>query len=173
MINYSLSPRCVNPGDAESAKKIFANAQVHEVLDLQKFAKHIALHGSPYTRDVIVGVLTATVDCLREQLLEGNKVSLGELGAFYVTFSGKGVDDANDYNPQTCITRVNVRWDAGDQFTDLKPDADFNFVTTRKQQALDKKAEKEALNQAIGADTNNSGNTGDSGTDGDGSGVTE
>ena len=119
MINYSLSARLVNPGDAESEKKIHANAQVHEILDLPKFAKHISQHGSPYTRDVIVGVITAAVDCLREQLLDGNKVSLGELGSFYVTFSGKGADCAEEYNPQTNITKVNVRWEAGAPFKDL------------------------------------------------------
>ena len=171
MINYSLSARMVNPGDAESEKKIHANAQVHEILDLPKFAKHISQHGSPYTRDVIVGVITAAVDCLREQLLDGNKVSLGELGSFYVTLTGKGADCAEEYNPQTNITKVNVRWEAGAPFKNLKQEAEFNLVSTREAQAAARKAEKQALNDEIGyvPDTEDDGdNTGDNG-----SGVTE
>ena len=174
MINYSLSARLVNPGDAESAKKIHANAQVHENLDLPKFAKHISQHGSPYTRDVIVGVITAAVDCLREQLLEGNKVNLGELGSFYVTFSGVGADCAEEYNPQTCIKKVNVRWAPGAAFSNMKQDATFNFVTTREQQAIDRKEEKQNLNNAIGyvPETDDNTGGGDSGSGGD-PGVTE
>ncbi|MBQ9559993.1 MAG: DNA-binding protein [Bacteroidaceae bacterium] len=177
MINYSLSARSVNPGNTESEKKIFANAQVHEVLDLQQFARHISQHGSPYTRDVIVGVVTAVVDCLREELLDGNKVSLGDLGSFYVTFSGEGVDKADDYNPQTCIKKVNIRWDAGRNFADLKQEATFNLVSTRKQQQIDRKAEKEALNLLVGtsaSDSNdNTGGSGNQSGSGDNPDVTE
>lgn len=78
-IKYSLSPRAVVPGDPDSLKRIFASAQYNELIDLNTFARHIQEHGSPFTRDVIIGVLTAAVDCLREQLVEGNKVSFGDL----------------------------------------------------------------------------------------------
>ena len=107
----------------------------------------------------MVGVVTATVDCIREQLLSGNKVQLGELGSFYVTFSGEGVDDAEKFNPQDHIKNVNVRWDRGKNFAEMKQDAEFNYVASRKQQAQAKKDEKAALNGQT--------NTGDS-TSGDG-----
>lgn len=166
MIDYSLGTRPTNPSDKNSEKKIYPYPQVREVLSLQKLARHIADHGSPYTRDIVVGVVTATVDCIREQLLAGNKVQVGELGSFYVTFSGEGVDDATKFNPQDHIKSVNVRWDRGRNFAEMKQDAEFNYVTSRKQQAQAKKDEKAALNGETGTASSGSGNT-------DGGDVTE
>lgn len=163
MIDYSLGARLSNPTDKNSEKRVYPYPQVREVLPLEKLAKHIASHGSPYTRDVILGVITATVDCIREQLLAGNKVQVGELGAFFVTFNSEGVDNADDFNPQNHISSVNVRWDRGSNFAEMKQDAEFNYVASRRQQAEAKKAEKEALNEAIGTEGagNNSGDDND------------
>jgi len=163
MIDYSLGIRLSNPSDKTSEKLIYPYPQVREVLTLQKLARHIADHGSPFTRDVVVGVVTATVDCIREQLLCGNKVQLGELGSFYVTFTSEGVDDAETFNPATHIRSVNVRWDRGKNFTEMKQDAEFNYVASRKQQAEAKKAEKQQANESVGGGSDDSGNSGDSG----------
>lgn len=177
MIDYSLSLRAVNPGDAESEKKVFAAAQAREVLDIEDLADHIQEHGSPYTADIIVGVVRKVVSCIREQLLAGNKVNLGRLGAFYLTFSGEGVDDATEFNPLTDISRVNVRWERGKQFDNLKSQATFNLVDTREKQAAQRKALKAALNDEMGVTTDSGDDSGagsgSGGGDGDDSGVTE
>ena len=55
-IKYSLSVRS-NPMNPELPKKIYANAQYNELIDLPALARHIQEHGSPFTRDVIQGVL--------------------------------------------------------------------------------------------------------------------
>ena len=130
--------------------KVYANAQSTEVIDIQKLAKHIQVHGSPYTRDIIVGVLTKAVDCIREQLLEGKKVNLGEMGSFYCTISSEGVDSADEFNPSAHIKGVNVRWDRGHEFEDLLAEAEFNYVATREQQAKARKEEKAAINTELG-----------------------
>ena len=155
MINYSLGLRKSNPSEKNSEMKVYAYAQSTEVIDIQKLAKHIQVHGSPYTRDIIVGVLTKAVDCVREQLLEGKKVSLGEMGSFYCTLSSEGVDSADEFNPAAHISAVNVRWDRGSEFADLLPEAEFHYVTTREEQA---KARKEAK-AAINAELNGGGST--------------
>ena len=168
MIDYSLGVRLSNPTDKNSEKRVYPYPQVREVLSLEKLAKHIASHGSPYTRDVILGVITATVDCIREQLLAGNKVQVGELGAFYITFTCEGVDNADDFNPQSHISAVNVRWDRGNNFADMKQVAEFNYVASRNQQAEAKKTEKQSLNVAIGIeDPNNPGGNSGTGDDND------
>ena len=164
MINFSLGTRASNPGDAESAKKVYAYAQARETLNIMQLAKHIQQHGSPYTRDIIVGVLTKTVDCIREELLNGNKVQLGEMGAFYVTISSKGVDNALEFDQNSHIKSVNVRWERGREFKDLLSDATFHYVTTREQQIAARKAEKAALNEEIGVSSSD-----DSGSDTPGS----
>lgn len=168
MIDFSLTARQTKPGKEQSEKKIYANTQYREVVTLGKFAKHIASHGSLYTRDVVTGVITAMVDCLHEQLLLGNKVQLGELGSFYVRLSSRGVENAEEFNAVNDITAVNVRWDRGKNFGDLIRDAEFNLVATRKQQADAKRASKASANSAAGVETSSgTGSNPSGGTGGD------
>ena len=70
MINYSIVMRG-NPTDKTVAKKAYASAQYSEVMDINRFAEHIASHGCVYKRSDIVAILTMSVDCMREQLLAG------------------------------------------------------------------------------------------------------
>ena len=70
MINYSIVMR-KNPQDKEAAPKAYASAQYNSVMTLEKFAAHIASHGSVYSRADITAVLTLAVDCIHEQLLAG------------------------------------------------------------------------------------------------------
>ena len=81
MVNYSIVMRS-NPMDADAAKKAYASAQYSEVMDINRFAEHIASHGCVYKRSDIVAILTMSVDCMREQLLAGQKIQLGDLGKF-------------------------------------------------------------------------------------------
>ena len=86
MINYSIVIMSAQPGTKKediSETKAYATSQVTEVLDLQKFAKHISDHGCTYDRADIAAVITKAVDCLHELILEGKKINLGELGGFY------------------------------------------------------------------------------------------
>lgn len=131
------------------------------MVTLSQLSKHISQHGSPYTRDVIVGVITSAVDCLRELLLEGHKVQLGDLGSFYVTLSSEGVEDAAKFNPQQHITKVNVRWDSSEYFDNLRPEAQFQMVLTRKEQQAAKKQFQEELNKQItSSESDNQGGSG-------------
>ena len=93
-LKYSLAARPTVPADKHSDKKVYPMAQYSELVDMNEFARHIQAHGSPFTRDVIIGVLTAAVDCLREQLVAGKKVNFGEMGAFYVSLRSEGVEKA-------------------------------------------------------------------------------
>ena len=70
MINYSTCMRG-NPTDKDAAKKAYANAQYSQVMTLDKFCYHIASHGCVYSRADIQAILILAVDCLREQLLNG------------------------------------------------------------------------------------------------------
>ena len=48
MVNYSIVMRS-NPMDADAAKKAYASAQYSEVMDINRFAEHIASHGCART----------------------------------------------------------------------------------------------------------------------------
>ena len=140
MINYSITARAVNPNlfEINQAKtrinqakaegkqpdpkdealvgtvvtNYFATAQYTEVMTIEKFARHIADHGTTYSRADIMAILYMAVDCMREQLLEGKKIRLGELGDFSLSLSSKGAETAEKFSSQN-IQRVTVCLGAG------------------------------------------------------------
>lgn len=164
-IKYSLSARPTNPGDAESGKKVYPMAQYSELMDLSEFARHIQAHGSPFTRDVIMGVLTAAVDCLREQLVAGKKVNFGEMGAFHLTLRSDGVDDAESFDPNVHVKHIYVHWDRSKFFADLKGDKDikWEYTLTRKEMADVKKESKKEATEAAGGGSDSGSGGSDSG----------
>ena len=170
MINYSIVMRPVNAnlfeinqaksrvksaqanGQAPSQKDLalvatekqnaYAIAQYSDVMTIEKFARHISSHGCVYSRADISAILYLAVDCMREQLLEGKKIRLGDLGDFSVSLNSKGAESADRFSAQN-ITGVNVVWDCGQEFRNLIHDAEFNLVASRSAQAAVLKAIKE------------------------------
>ena len=170
MINYSIVMRSVNANLLEinqaksrinQAKKdgkepdkkdtdlvktekqnAFAISQYTDVMTIEKFAKHITSHGSVYSRADISAILYMAVDCMREMLLEGKKIRLGDLGDFSILLASKGAETADKFTAQN-ITNVKVQWEPGQQFKNLLDDAEFNLVASRSAQAAVIKAIKE------------------------------
>ncbi|ADV44557.1 HU family DNA-binding protein [Bacteroides helcogenes] len=130
MINYSTVMRS-NPANKTAPKKAYASAQYSEVMDINKFAEHIASHGCVYKRADIVAILTMSVDCMRELMLAGQKIQLGDLGSFSVSINSIGAPTAKEFNPAIHIKKLNVNWTCGERFTTLLDSADFNLVATR------------------------------------------
>ena len=169
MINYSIVMRSVNAnlfeinqaksrikaaekaGQAPSSEDValvatekqnaFAIAQYADEKTIEKFAKHIATHGCVYSRADISAILYMAVDCIREQLLEGKKIRLGDLGDFSVSLQSKGAESADKFSSLN-ITGVNVNWECGSEFKNLITDAEFNLVASRSAQAAVLKAIK-------------------------------
>jgi len=133
MMDYSVSGR-VNPMEKGTPPKFYASAQTNKVVSLDEFSKHIASHGCVYKRADISAVLTMAVDCLREMLLNGYKIELGDLGSFYVSFSSEGTLTAKEFNPDIHIKSVNVNWERGVEFLNLKESAEFRLVSIRSVQ---------------------------------------
>ncbi|MBQ8050818.1 MAG: DNA-binding protein [Bacteroidaceae bacterium] len=158
-IKYSLSARPTNPSDKNAEKRVYPMAQYSELVDLNEFARHIQAHGSPFTRDVITGVLTAAVDCLREQLVAGKKVNFGEMGAFYLTLRSDGVEDATTFDPSVHVKNIYVHWERSKFFADLKGDKDlkWEYTLTRKEMAEAKKESKQEATEAAGGGSNSGG----------------
>ena len=200
MINYSIVMRSVNANLLEinqaksrinQAKKdgkepdkkdtdlvktekqnAFAISQYTDVMTIEKFAKHITSHGSVYSRADISAILYMAVDCMREMLLEGKKIRLGDLGDFSLLLGSKGAETADKFTAQN-ITNVKVQWEPGQQFKNLLDDAEFNLVASRSAQAAVIKAIKEGktnvdLNIPVTPDGGGDGTTG-GGTQGGGS----
>ena len=211
MINYSIVMRSVNANLLEinqaksrinQAKKdgkepdkkdtdlvktekqnAFAISQYTDVMTIEKFAKHITSHGSVYSRADISAILYMAVDCMREMLLEGKKIRLGDLGDFSLLLASKGAETADKFTAQN-ITNVKVQWEPGQQFKNLIDDAEFNLVASRSAQAAVIKAIREGktnvdLNVPVTPDGDgdddgttaggsNAGGSGTTGTEGSG-----
>ena len=101
MINYSITARAVNPNlfEINQAKtrinqakaegkqpdpkdealvgtvvtNYFATAQYTEVMTIEKFARHIADHGTTYSRADIMAILYMAVDCMRAAAAGGQE----------------------------------------------------------------------------------------------------
>ena len=108
MINYSTCMRG-NPTDKDAAKKAYANAQYSQVMTLDKFCYHIASHGCVYSRADIQAILILAVDCLREQLLNGQQIQMGDLGVFSNSIRSLGAHSMAEFTVEN-ITEVNVLW---------------------------------------------------------------
>ncbi len=161
---------------ATEVQNAFAIAQYAEVMTIEKFAKHIANHGCVYSRADIAAILYIAVDEMREQLLEGKKIRLGDLGDFSISLTSKGAESADKFTAAN-ITGVNVNWEPGADFKNLLADAEFNLVASRSAQAALLKAIKAGESKvdldapADGGDNPSGDNGGDnpSGDDGGGS----
>ena len=159
MITFSLSMRAVDPSKQDGPKRAYPNAQASKVVQLDEFSTHIAKHGSAYHRSDINAVLTRSVDCLREMLLDGYKVALGDLGNFYVRLESKGAPSIAEFNASAHITGVKVYWEPGTLFTDLINEAEFVNVATRRAQDATLKAERAGQTTVdISKDASSSGN---------------
>ena len=197
MINYSIVMRSVNANLIEinqaksrinQAKKdgkepdkkdtdlvktekqnAFAISQYTDVMTIEKFAKHITSHGSVYSRADISAILYMAVDCMREMLLEGKKIRLGDLGDFSILLASKGAETADKFTAQN-ITNVKVQWEPGQQFKNLLEDAEFNLVASRSAQAAIIKAIREGkTNVDLNVPINPDGGGDGDGTTGGGS----
>ena len=129
-----------NPIDESKPEKAYAKAQVKEVMSFRDFVNHISEHGG-YKRGQVKGVLSDMCSCLVEQLLEGKKVMLDELGNFWLSLSSEGAESCEAFTAKN-ITGVNIIFTPGVDFENLLSRATFNPVPSRSLQNAALKAEK-------------------------------
>lgn len=138
MINFIICKRSAQPGlcaEDISETRVYGVPMSTETINVAQFAKHIASHGSVYKRADIVAVLLQTVDCLRELLLEGKRINLGDLGTFGVTFKTRGAETEAEFTTDNIIS-VKVDFQPGVAFENMRADANFNLVPRKKDQEL-------------------------------------
>ena len=140
MIEYSVY-MMKSPMKPDEGPKAYAKNQIREVWNLDKFCKHIASHNSGYSRGLVKAILSDMCDCLVEQLLNGNKVKLGELGVFNLTISSEGAESLEKFS-ESNIKAVRINFYPGEGFENLLDRAEFKLVASRAAQAAVLKAEK-------------------------------
>ena len=73
----------------------YARPVIEETFDIEKLAKHMSNHNTPYSSGVIKGVLADMVSCTKELILDGKNVKLDDLAIFSVGIvSKKGAQSA-------------------------------------------------------------------------------
>lgn len=140
MIDYSVYMMTPTYSKDETPKA-YAKNQVSEIWSLEKFAKHISDHNGVYSRGTVKGVISDMCECLVEQLLNGNKIQLGELGTFGISISSEGAESIEKFTSKN-IKAVNILFSPGADFENLISRAEFNPVASRIAQKATLKAEK-------------------------------
>ena len=94
--------------ERQKVTKTYGKIIYRGTLSLLDMAEHIMKHGTVYTEDVVVGVITKLKTCMQEMLADGYKVKLDGIGTLYPSVKSKGVADATKYSAQEDITRVGI-----------------------------------------------------------------
>jgi len=90
---------------------------------------------------MVKGILSDMCECLVEQLLNGNKIKLGELGVFSISINCEGAVSKDEFTDEN-IKAVNILFTPGADFENLRQKAEFKLVASRAAQAAVLKAEK-------------------------------
>lgn len=146
--------------------KIYQRVVITETLTTDEFAKHIADHGSPYTRDVIHGVLIAACDCLVHLVMDSKAVRLSDLGIFKLGVHSEGAETADEATPEK-VQRVEL------QFLPNQTKAYNLASTTLRKKASLVGIDQLANNITDGFDDDNSGSSGNNGGNGGGTTIEE
>ena len=92
----------------QKVQKTYGKIIYRGTLNLNDMAEHIMKHGSVYTEDVVIGVITKLKTCIQEMLADGYKVKLDGIGTLYPVLTSEGVADAKDFSTQDNVTRMGI-----------------------------------------------------------------
>ena len=88
----------------------YARPVIEETFDIEKLAKHMSNHNTPYSSGVIKGVLTDMVSCTKELILDGKNVKMDDLAIFSVGIvSKKGAQSAADFSLANNVKGLKLR----------------------------------------------------------------
>ena len=95
MIELYLS-KVTESSESEQAGKLYARVSYKETMGIHEMAEHMAHHNTAFSEGLIVGVLTDFVKCVREMVLSGNTVKVGNLAIFKATVEANGLETLYD-----------------------------------------------------------------------------
>ena len=78
----------------------YARPVIEETFDIEKLAKHMSNHNTPYSSGVIKGVLADMVSCTKELILDGKNVGI---------VSKKGAQSAADFSLANNVKGLKLR----------------------------------------------------------------
>lgn len=126
--------------------RIYANS-VNEVYDFDDLQRDV-VSATTVTEADVQAVLAAVLVALKREILKGNDVKLGSLGAIYPTFRSEGTDDAEKFT-SALIQKVNLRFRPSTEFTKEVQKATFTIAPTKKLYREAIKSMKDAASDAV------------------------
>ncbi|MDO4160328.1 MAG: DNA-binding protein [Prevotellaceae bacterium] len=109
MIKYILKQNKIDgsPGFG----KWYAYPVVEQTMSLKDLAKHMAEHNFGFSEAMCIGVLTAMVKCIKEQVLEGKNVKIDDLAIFScgIRNASGGAASVEEFNVVKNIKTVKLR----------------------------------------------------------------
>lgn len=139
--------------------KWYAFPVVEETMDLAELAKHMEEHNTGFTEAMCLGMMTAMVKCIKEQLLAGKNVKIDNLAIFSVGIRNKeGAKTEAEFTAANNIAGVKLRARA----TGTLSNANLNSSASVKKASVVSSA-----STSEGGNTPSGGNsqTGDSSSD--------
>lgn len=115
MLKYKLIQKG-NPSDLSAPKKFYATQVSSGRKNLKNICRDIE-DKSSLSRGDISNVLDNLVDQIPKYLLDGQSVSLGDLGTFRLSISSEGVEKTKDYNV-SMIRNVKIIFSPGKALKD-------------------------------------------------------
>ena len=89
-IKYRKVKRTPQTGENAGKELWYATVVTDREMNFEEFVDHISSHNSPYSRGTVHGVMMDMLDCLKELILDGKSVRLGDLGLFSIGMKSHG-----------------------------------------------------------------------------------
>ena len=151
ILKYKMVTR-INPQNKSEQPKWYAKAVQDRTIEFEDLVTHMSEHNSPYSRGVIHGVLTDMLDCVKELVLDGKSVRLGDLGLFSVGLKTSGAKSRDRWTVATHVQGVTLN---------VRNTKTWSNAELRKNTTL-----QELIGYDDGSSTNDEGDTpSDSGND--------
>ena len=170
-IKYSVRETTVKWGVHAGEKRYSANLQTSGTISLDKFAEHMADHDCKYNKGDIYSVLIQMSKCIREFILDGYMVSLGDLGVICPRIKQKASTVREEYATSN-ITDLYATLKIGPALFSMRGEASFEYAPTLANQALLVAAIREGLNSVnlvkptAGSNSNENDNQNENGSSG-------
>ena len=158
MLDYSVA-MLGNPLHEDDPKKAYAFLQTRGTLEIGEIADHMVAHGCNYDRGDIVAIVTKLCGCVRELLLDGYRVSLGDLGRMFLSCKSEGADTLKEFTVSN-IKSISVRLVPSDIFEGMLSGVTLHKVPSKRAVAATLAAQLEGQTSADWSDDEEPGSGG-------------
>lgn len=95
--------------DSMSYGKFYARIVSNETINMDALAEHMVAHNSPFSKGTILGILQDFGGCVRELLLDGNRIQLDGLASFGLSVEHmSGAPTAQDFSVSKNVKSVRL-----------------------------------------------------------------